>query len=237
MLANNAGSDSCGYCYYEYGDIAEQTPPLAKGLTALDLVRQTLDQVITGAIVCGMPGYTPGRPEEHPESTADTLPSFLIAAEDYVSVSKDESWLVTNYDKLKSWTDQMLATDTNGDGLIKHFVSGNSGSWPEKIKYRPANWWDTIGFGHEDAYANALAYRALLGMEKLARQSSHAGDSARYRAAADKLKAAYFKTFYNPATGILAGWRSADGQLHDYYFLWVNGIAIHYGLVPKGPGQ
>jgi hypothetical protein len=31
----------------------------------------------------------------------------------------------------------------------------------------------------------------------------------------------------------LAGWRSADGQLHDYYFLWVNGIAIHYGLVPK----
>jgi hypothetical protein len=32
---------------------------------------------------------------------------------------------------------------------------------------------------------------------------------------------------------VLAGWRSADGQLHDYYFLWVNGIAIHYGLVPK----
>ena len=44
---------------------------------------------------------------------------------------------------------------------------------------------------------------------------------------------AYFKTFYNPATGVLAGWKSADGQLHDYYFLFVNGIAIHYGLVPK----
>ena len=43
--------------------------------------------------------------------------------------------------------------------------------------------------------------------------------SARYQAAADKLSAAYFKTFYNPATGVLAGWRSADGQLHDYYFL------------------
>jgi hypothetical protein len=58
-------------------------------------------------------------------------------------------------------------------------------------------------------------------------------DQARYRAAADKLQAVYFKTFYDPATGVLAGWRSADGQLHDYYFLWVNGIAIHYGLVPK----
>ena len=52
-------------------------------------------------------------------------------------------------------------------------------------------------------------------------------------AAAGKLHDAYFKTFYNPATGVLAGWKSADGKLHDYYFLPVNGIAIHYGLVPK----
>jgi hypothetical protein len=47
------------------------------------------------------------------------------------------------------------------------------------------------------------------------------------------LRAAYLGAFFNPATGVLAGWRSADGQLHDYYFPWVNGIAIHYGLVPK----
>jgi Bacterial alpha-L-rhamnosidase 6 hairpin glycosidase domain len=231
-LANNAGSDSCGFCYYEYGDIADLTPPLAKGLTALDMVRQTLDRVVAGAIVCGMPGYTRGH-EDRPESSADTLPSFLIASEDYVQGSKDEGWLTTNYDQLKFWADKMLGTDTNGDGLIKYCVSGDSGSWPERINIRPANWWDTIGFGYEDAYANALAYRALRGMEKLARQANHADDSVRYRDAADKLKAAYFKTFYDPATSILAGWRSADGQLHDYYFLWVNGIAIHYGLVPR----
>jgi hypothetical protein len=58
-------------------------------------------------------------------------------------------------------------------------------------------------------------------------------DAARYRAAADKLREVYLKTFYNPATGVLAGWKSADGQLHDYYFLFVNGIAIHYGLIPE----
>ena len=40
------------------------------------------------------------------------------------------------------------------------------------------------------------------------------------------------RPFYNPATGVLAGWRSADGKLHDYYFLFVNGVAIVYGLVP-----
>lgn len=232
MLANNAGSDTCGFCYYEYGDIAVKTPPLAGGITALDMVRQTLDRIIGGAKACGMPGYTRGR-EDRPESSADTLPSFLIAAEDYVDGSHDDGWLAANYDQLASWTGQMLATDRNGDGLIKYILSGNSGSWPARIKYRPANWWDTIGFGYEDAYANALAYRALCGMERLAGHSNHTRDRAHYRAAADKLKAAYFKTFYNPATGVLGGWRSADGQLHDYYFLWVNGIAIHYGLVPK----
>ena len=31
---------------------------------------------------------------------------------------------------------------------------------------------------------------------------------------------------------MLAGWRSTDGKLHDYYFLFVNSVAIVYGLVP-----
>ncbi len=228
MLANHAASDTCAFCYYEYADIAEGTPPLAKGVAALGMVRQTLDRIIGGANAYGMPGHG-----AFPEYSTDTLPSLLIAAEAYVAGSKDDHWLVANYAHLKSWADKMLATDHEGNGLIEYTLSGNSGSWPLKLKYRPANWWDTIGFGHEDAYANALAYRALLGMEQLARQSHHADDQLRYRAAAEKLRAAYFDAFYNPATGVLAGWRSADGQLHDYYFLWVNGIAIHYGLVPK----
>lgn len=231
VLSNNAGSDTCAFCYYEYADIARNTPPLASGLTAPDMVRQTLDQIFAGAKTAGMPGYTRGH-EDRPESSADTFPSLLIAAEGYVEGSKDKPWLASHYDQLQSWADQILATDRDGNGLIKYILSGNSGSWPERMNYRPSNWWDTIGFGYEDAYANALAYRALRGMENLAQQSNRPSDAFRYRAAAEKLKAAYFNAFYNPATGILAGWRSADGQLHDYYFLWLNGIAIHYGLVP-----
>lgn len=127
----------------------------------------------------------------------------------------------------------MLATDSNGNGLIKYCLSGNSGFWPARFKYRPSNWWDCIGFGHEDAHANALAYRALRNMAQIASHCGKNEDGVRYTAAADKLKGAYFETFYNPATGVLAGWRSADGQLHDYYFTFVNGIAIHYGLIPK----
>ncbi len=231
VLANNSSSDTCAFCYYEYADIARRTPPLAGGLNALDIVRQTLDKIINGTRAYGMPGY--GGTDSFPEFSADTLPSLLIAAHDCVDGGQAGPWLATNYAHFKSWTETMLATDRDGDGLVKYALSGNSGSWPVHLKFRPANWWDTIGFGHEDAYANALAYRALRGMEQLAQQSGHPDDQARYHAAADKLCAAYFKTFYNPATGVLAGWRSADGQRHDYFFPWVNGIAIHYGLVPK----
>src|SRR5215469_10092756 len=70
-------------------------------------------------------------------------------------------------------------------------------------------------------------------MAHMAGQLGKSRDAAHYRAAAKKLRAAYFKTFYDPATGVIGGWRSSDSQLHDYYFLWVNGIAIRYGLVPR----
>ena len=229
QLANNSGSTSCAFCYYEYGDIALQTPPLADGLNALDLVRQTLDSIFDGAKAYGMPA-----PGNFPAESADTLPSFIIAADDCVRGGNSDGWLATNYVRIKGWADKMLATDTNGDGLVKYVLSGNSGTWPPGFpKVRPANWWDTIGFGYEDAYGNALAYRALGCMEHMARQLGNSKDDARYHAAAEKLRAAYLKTFYDPATGVIGGWRSADGELHDYYFLWVNGIAIDYGLIPR----
>jgi len=227
QLANNSGSTSCAFCYYEYADIAAQTPPLADGLTALDLVRQTLDSILTGAKAYGLPA-----PGNFPVESSDTLPSLLIAADECVKGGHSDRWLAANYAGIKGWADKMLATDTNGDGLVKYAVSGNSGSWPYGFpKVRPSNWWDTIGFGHEDAYGNALAYRALGGMEQMARQLGKTEDAARYHTAAQKLHDAYYKTFYDPATGVLGGWRSADGELHDYYFLFVNGIAIHYRLV------
>jgi hypothetical protein len=54
----------------------------------------------------------------------------------------------------------------------------------------------------------------------------------RYKQLAKKLKNAYFTTFYNPKTGVLAGWKSSDGKLHDYYFLMVNSMVVYYNLVP-----
>ncbi len=233
-LANNTASDTCGFTYYEYADIAALTPPLAQGLTARGLVRQTLDRVLAGGKTYGMPGYG-----AYPSASADTYASMIIAAADCVGTGgrMDAAWLDRNYAGIRAWAEAMLATDTNGNGLIKYGVSGDSGVWKfaadEAPLFRPSNWWDDIGFGYEDAYANALAYRALRNMAMLARRMGRADDAHRYLTAAARLRDAYFKCFFDPVTGVLGGWRSADGQLHDYYFLWVNGIAIHYGLVDR----
>lgn len=229
MLSNNTASTDCAFCYYEFADIAALSPPLAEGLMALDVVRQTLDRVLAGASAYGLPA-----PGNLYTDASDTLPSMLIAAANCVRAGKSDVWLENNYTGIKSWADKMIATDKNGNGLFKFVVSGNSGIWSDGApKFRPSNWWDTIGFGYEDAYSNALAYRSLHDMAMMAGHVGKPQDAAHYATAANKLRDVYYKTFYNPGTGVLGGWRSADGQLHDYYFLWVNGIAIHYGLVPK----
>ncbi len=227
-LANNTASDTCAFCYYEYADIAALTPLLAPGLKAIDIVRETLDRILSGGPAYGLP-RVPG----HVCATSDTYPSLIIAAASCVRNAGDDQWLATNYEGIRSWAESMLATDSNDDSLIKYCESGNSTMAFETTKPRPSNWWDTIGFGYEDAYSNALAYRALRSMAMMSDKAEKKSDARRYQQAADRLKSVFFNRFFNPETGVLAGWYSADGQLHDYYFLWVNGIAIHYGLVPK----
>jgi hypothetical protein len=96
-----------------------------------------------------------------------------------------------------------------------------------------ANWWDQVNFGHEDAYAAALshrAFRSLADLERLARRHQQA---ARFEERAAMIQSAYVTNFFNPKTGVLAGWKDVEGRLHDYWFLFINGMAITYGLVPE----
>jgi hypothetical protein len=153
VLANHAASDPCAFTLFEYSSMAVRTPPLASGLTALDLIRQTLDRYLSGLKVYGMAGVQPDVPYDF----LDSYPSLLIAASDYVQASKDNAWLKNNYSRLRDWAAKVLAMDRDGKGLIEYPLNGNSGSWPEELTLRPANWWDTVGFGHQDAYSNAPA--------------------------------------------------------------------------------
>jgi hypothetical protein len=212
----------------------------------MDLVRMSLDRYLHGFLAAGMPYYrsfdgSGFGVNDRDTISADSYPSLLIAAGEYVSTTRDTAWLKKNYPGLRGWAEAMLATDTNGNGLVKYSASGDSGSWYARADggtpLRPANWWDTIGFGYEDAYSNALAYRALLDMAAMATIEKQDTDAARYRARAAKLKSAYLPAFFDPRTGVIAGWRSKDGKLHDYYFPWVNGAAVVYGLAPQKTGN
>ncbi len=236
MLANNAASDPCALCLFEYSNIARHTPPLAEGLTCLDLIRMTLDRYLAGAKGYGQVGY--GREPtdadliawKTPWTTLDTLPSLLIAACDYAEGARRPAVGARQLCRPVGVGRTMAANDIDGDGLLEYPGTGNYGDRPRFDK-RPANWWDTINFGHKDAFANALAYRAFRMFSDLAGKLGRVDDAQFFKEKAAKLRAAYARTFLNPATGVLAGWKSADGQLHDYWFTFVQGVAIVYGLL------
>lgn len=236
MLANNSASDACTFTLFLYAEMALVTPALTKDLTAMDLVKNSLDQYLLGALGYGQVGY--GKPRVAWQSiynSSDSLPSLIISASYYALQNENGlKWAEKNYLGIKKWIDEMIVSDRNGDGIIEYGYSGNAGSWQKMKKFqRPANWWDAIGFGHDDAYSNALAYHACVLFSQVADKLNKPGDAKHYTDFALKLKGNYFNAFYNSQSGLLAGWRSEDGKLHDYWFTFINSIAVCYGLLTE----
>lgn len=230
LLANNSTSDACAFTVFLYAEMARATPLLVEGLTAMDLIRNTVDKYLDGMIGYGMVGK-PNWSSEY--NSSDSFPSLVLAACYYILHTKDLKWADKNYSGIRSWAEKIIATDTNNDGIVEYGYSGNSGSWKGQKFKRPANWWDTIGFGHDDAYSNALAYRAFIQLAEVAKVIDKQDESVYFNSFASKLKSNYYSRFYNPDTGVLGGWRSSDGKLHDYYFTFVNSMAICYGLIEE----
>ncbi len=117
-------------------------------------------------------------------------------------------------------------------GVLANHVTSNYG---EMSGYNSA--YDVYNSGHKDGYTNLLAYRAWRCLADLESQLGRHDRQARYTRQADRLKAVFAKTLYNPATGWLAWWKSADGQLHDYAFPAITSTAIEYGLVEPAQGR
>lgn len=222
ILANNVVSDNVLFCMFTFSGLAPFTPVLPGSIEAIELVRESLDRYFNGA-----PGY--GQDADH---FADTNPSMLIAAWDVIVTTGDMDLLQRWLPSLEKLASAIEAQDRNGNSLPESKRTGNRGEGLEP-HLRTGNWWDCINFGHEDAYVSALAYRAFRGLAHLERLASRTEQAERFDHDADRIQQVYFKTFYNPETGALAGWKSADGELHDYWFTFINGIAITYGLVPE----
>ena len=220
ILANNIVSDNAVFCMFTFTDPAVFTPELPGRLQVIQLARESLDRYFTGAA-----GYGVGAED----ILTDTYPSLLISAWDVIRVTGDLKLLRRWLPKLEELAAKAIAQDRNGNGLPESRRTGLRGT----TVCPTGNWWDAINFGHEDAYVAALSYRAFGCLADLERLAGRRAPAARFEEQAGKIRAAYVTNFFNPKTGVLAGWKDARGELHDYWFVFVNGMAITYGLVPK----
>ncbi len=231
ILANNAISDPASCSLWFYADQALWTPDLAPGVLVMGLVRRSIDwwldrrTRLNGEVVCY---WDYG-------NFLDANAGPLIAAWDYVEAEGDREWLARRIERLELIAEFLARRDVDGDGLVEAVQSGNRGTLVQPA--RSCAWWDALNCGHKDAYTNALIYRAWRCLADLEGKLGREAERGRWTALADKLKAAYRSALFNPKTGWLAWWRSADGELHDYAAPTVNGLAIEYGLVEPAEGR
>ena len=188
----------------------------ADGPRPVDLGRYTIE---TALLDGGGYGY-------HRNLYLDSDPILLCAAGRLHQAEPDLPWLSRITPGLHKAIGRMLGNLSEKGLVISKDLSGNSGSfrWSTNIM-------DVIGFGHLDAYVNAISYRAFRNAVALFAYLGETGLSQQCAQVALGIKAAYAAEFLNPETGWLAGWRSQDGQLHDYGFTYINGAAIAFGLL------
>ncbi|MHB8866133.1 MAG: alpha-L-rhamnosidase-related protein [Pirellulaceae bacterium] len=231
ILANNVISDPASCSLWFYADQALWTPQLTPEISLTQTLRRGVDFWLlqrtrpTGEVVCY---WDYG-------NFLDANAGPLIAAWDYVESTGDTAWLKTRIERLELIADFLAHRDIDADGMVEAVQSGNRGTL--KQPDRSCAWFDAINCGHKDGYTNALIYRAWRCLADLEQRLGRAEQATRYHDLADRLKASYAKTLFNPATGWLAWWKSEDGELHDYATPIVNGLAIEYGLVERDQGQ
>jgi hypothetical protein len=216
IIGNSVMSVNCGLAILFYAQQALFAPQLKDGISPMALVGASVDRYLQGA-----PGYQ--------------MPNQNVCAPDWSSSRETAAYLVISawyvvhtvggLEQLHQWLEPLeclanhIESQFGPDGLIHY-------------RGRRTMWFDTYKFQGADAYSNAADYQAFQCMADLETLADRPDMAKRYQDDADRIKAVYFKLFYNPETKVLAGWRSEDGKLHDYMFPWVNGFAICQGLVP-----
>ena len=231
ILANNVVSDPVSCLLHLWADQALLTPKFSSEIQLPHMVRRTVDWWLNHRTKPSGEVFAYG---DHADML-DANASPLIAAWDYVEATSDRQWLAQRIERLEFIADYLVKRDVDNDGLVESIRSGNYGTLKEPMRAGSA--YDTINAGHKDAYCNALTYRALRCLADLEKQLKRRDQQKRYSRQADRLKAAYSKTFFNPNTGWLAWWKSEDGGLHDLSSPMISSLAICYGLVEPRPGR
>ncbi|MCC6491123.1 MAG: hypothetical protein IT364_26785 [Candidatus Hydrogenedentes bacterium] len=222
-FSNHSASVNCHLSQGPPLEIVAHTQRPAVGPSPLDLARFTIERALLDG---GGYGY-------HRNLYLDSDPVLLCAAGRIHQADPDTKWLQKIEPGLLETVERMLGESGNEGMLVCKDLSGNLGSFRWS-----SNSMDVVGFGHIDAYVNAWAYRALRNAAAILEDlAAHPALAARCRDTAARLRSAYAPALVNPETGWVAGWRSRDGQLHDYGFTWVNGVALAFGLLDAAPAR
>jgi hypothetical protein len=233
-LSNNGASMHCPICMDTWAAITWPQGEILPGLTAVDLLRLSLERWLTGG-----PGYAAGRllldgtSHDADDEYLQTGASALRGLGEYLRHAATPAW----YREFKPYISQKIAAardrDLDGDGLIESMhrtgVSGTN-QWS-------TCWFDVISFGWKDAFANAILYGALLELSAGLVRFGELESAEKLANWSGWLRANYRNTFWNEATGWLAGWRCREDKLHDYAFLPINGAAIAEGLLSPAEGR
>jgi len=235
LWANNVISDPVCNTTFFLGEHVLLVPELAPGIKAADILRRTIEYWLdhpadeqTGRLKYVVNEQSMG---SSTPVMADSNPSMLITAWCYIEASGDTAWLRERLARLEWVAGYMERRDIDGDGLIESPQTGNRGTHAFGDTA-----WDTYSSGHKNAYVNALAHRALRCLADLEKRAGRSEQAAYYATWADKLKLVFRKTFFNPETGWLGWWRSADGALHDVWSDVPTSLAVMYGLIPPNEG-
>ncbi len=237
ILGNNVISDPASCSLWFYADQAFWTPEPAPTISLMPLVRRTIDYWLDRRMKSDDTGRLTGEVTGYWDygNFLDAEASPLISAWDYVEATRDLDWLKARIERLELVADFLARRDVDRDGFVEATQSGNRGALVQPN--RSCAWWDALNCGHKDGYTNALIYRAWRCLADLEAKLGRLERGAAYTRLAAKLKIVYAKTLYNPRTGWLAWWKSADGELHDYASPTLNGLAIEYGLVDPALGR
>jgi hypothetical protein len=227
-FSNNGNSIHAVICADCWSAEATRLGRLLPELDAKDLLRDTLDRHLDGG-----PSYGSGRVNVNGDAHymedeyLQTGAAVLRAIADYLHATGSTDWLNRHAAAIAGELARMRARDLDGDGLIESkYRRGVSGE-----HHWSTQWFDQLSFGWKDAFSNAILYPALRLLAADLPRFGQPDLAAGLDAWADTMKANYLKTFLNPATGRIAGWKCAEGKLHDYAFLYVAGAAVDGGLV------
>lgn len=221
LLSNNVVSTNCPLALQFYAEMALYAPRLQDGIDLMKLVAASVDRYLDG--VGGHLMWHSMRVEVKPpgkwtaslESGGFIINSAWYAVRTIGGLPLLERWLP----RLEALAGHLEAHDTDGDGIVD---SGDQGHWFDTYRL-PA--------GVKEAHSTAVNYEAFLHMADMEEMAGHKDRADHYWQRAKLIKDNYLKTFYNPETGVIGGWRDKEGKLHDRMFPWVNGYAICAGLL------